>query len=553
MPEFARKSLAAVQDFVKHADSSRSVQELFDGLVGTLRGHLGASAVSVWYRDPETGEKKVIASYIPGEEKLPRATREQFIRQTIEKMEARANTEEDSTTHRLFTGGQPIFSDEKTKIPIVGDTRNNAAIRIAENYGLRVYDIGGGKELKEEDKRLLVTIAELGGLAISRQHQLWLSRLQAFNASVVPKPGEYLETLQNLANEARKVFGGNAGVAIALRDKRGFLNLQANAGISSKTLEGIRLHLSRTPRKGQLDVAALCKLLNEDLRDFHLASGGESKGHLLLVTGVSLSPEERASFSQAINAALQHLDQIEDLAKHYSGLMGSPYFRQEIERFAYDATPEKSVGFLMGDARRFKLINDKISHAAGDDAIRAIGRVVQRSIAEVQRDLVGLVGGEAAKEVVIRAGNMGGDEFGILVYGLPKEQAELVLKEIQARIQRNSGVTNKAILKLLNRDEKLLRKFLNKSEDERITRADRKRIEEFMPIKLDMGYAVADKQVEARSFKGAVDALMMKGKKRAKRREILEALTKPFMLPKVLFGKLKRRFSKRETEAPGVD
>ena len=63
--------------------------------------------------------------------------------------------------------------------------------------------------------------------------------------------------------------------------------------------------------------------------------------------------------------------------------------RRELSRAERDGTP---VAFLIVDIDRFKLVNDRFGHVAGDTVLRGVGRCLQNEVREY--DTVGRFGGE---------------------------------------------------------------------------------------------------------------------------------------------------------------
>ncbi len=77
---------------------------------------------------------------------------------------------------------------------------------------------------------------------------------------------------------------------------------------------------------------------------------------------------------------------------------------------------------LIFDIDHFKLINDRLGHAAGDRALRLVGRCMNEAL--------------RAQDV---AGRLGGDEFVLLLRGTTVEQALAVASRIVERLQGQAG------------------------------------------------------------------------------------------------------------------
>ena len=78
---------------------------------------------------------------------------------------------------------------------------------------------------------------------------------------------------------------------------------------------------------------------------------------------------------------------------------------------------KRSVGVIMLDIDHFKLINDRFGHAAGDEALRRVAEVLQKS-----------------KRDYDYTGRWGGDEFLTILPGTSMLQAGLVAERIRASI-----------------------------------------------------------------------------------------------------------------------
>lgn len=105
-----------------------------------------------------------------------------------------------------------------------------------------------------------------------------------------------------------------------------------------------------------------------------------------------------------------------------TGLYNHRYFQ---ERFAEElelAKQEgKSLSVLMIDIDGFKNYNDAFGHMAGDDALRAVSRILTASV--------------RSSDIVAR---YGGEEFVILLFGADKGPATKVAESIRSRIAAHS-------------------------------------------------------------------------------------------------------------------
>lgn len=87
-----------------------------------------------------------------------------------------------------------------------------------------------------------------------------------------------------------------------------------------------------------------------------------------------------------------------------TGLANRAELRQQLRRLLVSGD---RVALLLLDLDRFKLVNDSLGHAAGDDLLRVVAERLRRAVGE--RGLVG---------------RLGGDEFVVLQVGADLEQAE---------------------------------------------------------------------------------------------------------------------------------
>jgi diguanylate cyclase (GGDEF)-like protein len=99
------------------------------------------------------------------------------------------------------------------------------------------------------------------------------------------------------------------------------------------------------------------------------------------------------------------------------------HFQELANRVLHDsaAAADDRPVLLLFDIDHFKLINDKFGHAAGDRALRLVGRCMQDALRA--HDL---------------AGRLGGDEFALLLDGTTLEQAMGVAHRIVRQLQTHS-------------------------------------------------------------------------------------------------------------------
>lgn len=72
------------------------------------------------------------------------------------------------------------------------------------------------------------------------------------------------------------------------------------------------------------------------------------------------------------------------------------------------------VVFAILDVDHFKMYNDRYGHHAGDIALRAVAQTIENGL----------------RRPLDMAGRLGGEEFGLLIYGVRPEQAQIILDDI---------------------------------------------------------------------------------------------------------------------------
>jgi diguanylate cyclase (GGDEF)-like protein len=120
---------------------------------------------------------------------------------------------------------------------------------------------------------------------------------------------------------------------------------------------------------------------------------------------------ENAELTQALHHDATH-DALVDLVNHRE-------FNNRLTAVAKSAAKlREPYALLFVDLDHFKQINDTGGHAAGDETLRRVGRILKTQI--------------RANDTAAR---MGGDEFAILLHRCPRERAEQVAASILAAIK----------------------------------------------------------------------------------------------------------------------
>jgi diguanylate cyclase (GGDEF)-like protein len=113
---------------------------------------------------------------------------------------------------------------------------------------------------------------------------------------------------------------------------------------------------------------------------------------------------------------------LQDLAEKdfLTGLLNRRAFTERAERSWRQAQREKqALGVVMMDVDFFKRYNDHYGHAAGDEALRQVARVI----------------GEHARRPLDCTARYGGEEFVGIWFGLPEEQLMAILQDIRSAIE----------------------------------------------------------------------------------------------------------------------
>ncbi len=333
-------------------------------------------------------------------------------------------------------------------------------------HSARAYIDVQSRALKTDDRWLILTVARdmttrrLAELAVQHTSRMYAA-LSATNEAII-----HADNPQRLFDDicAAAVDGGGfLGAAIMLPDAHGGARCAAVAGLQAEKLRNSRVAIdAHTPEgRGLVGIAfrtcAPCVshdfLIDERTRPWHpiaaaagVASGatfpllrdGRPLGVLLLYSG------DKRAFTDEVLALLERM--AENVAFALENIKRDEERRQGQERILYLASHDALTGLpnrvmfsellnhaitnaqryqrrfavMFVDLDRFKLINDSLGHAAGDQLLKEISQRLSDCL--------------RASDVVAR---MGGDEFVVLVQEVDDpEQVAIVARKILSATMR---------------------------------------------------------------------------------------------------------------------
>jgi diguanylate cyclase (GGDEF)-like protein len=142
----------------------------------------------------------------------------------------------------------------------------------------------------------------------------------------------------------------------------------------------------------------------------------------------ALLGSERLRFEAHIDALLARADELQRVRRlavtdPLTGVANRRAFGETLRReLARAHRSRKPLAVLMFDIDDFKAINDTLSHAAGDQALRVVARTARQLTRE--GDLVARIGG---------------DEFAVMLPETGSEEARAIGERIRARLASESG------------------------------------------------------------------------------------------------------------------
>jgi diguanylate cyclase (GGDEF)-like protein len=113
------------------------------------------------------------------------------------------------------------------------------------------------------------------------------------------------------------------------------------------------------------------------------------------------------------NARLYELAITDELTQVYQRRYYDMVLRDLVEK-------KEAFGLILIDLNEFKLINDTLGHAVGDQVLKAVGREMKRCL--------------RASDLPAR---IGGDEFAVILPGETTDHIERVVEKLRAAFARN--------------------------------------------------------------------------------------------------------------------
>ncbi|MGS2719068.1 GGDEF domain-containing protein [Paraglaciecola aestuariivivens] len=163
-------------------------------------------------------------------------------------------------------------------------------------------------------------------------------------------------------------------------------------------------------------ITSQASFMYQNITIFPLASlTGEIEQICLVIYDVTDEAVSRLGM-QSLNAQLQEISQVDGL----TGLYNRRYWEEQFVReFKRNKRSDGPTSLIMLDIDHFKKVNDTYGHPAGDDVIKALGRIIQKGTRETDVP-----------------GRYGGEEFAILLPDTPVENVEFVAERLRRLVEK---------------------------------------------------------------------------------------------------------------------
>jgi diguanylate cyclase (GGDEF)-like protein/PAS domain S-box-containing protein len=186
-------------------------------------------------------------------------------------------------------------------------------------------------------------------------------------------------------------------------------------------LEMVGQHYSKFRRLGIVDGSRVDEGLSQRYEAEFVASNGEIKRAIVVTSPIANQRNEVVGTVDIITDVTAERAAHTELTRKaltdvLTGVANRRAFEEELERLPAD----QPFGLLLIDADRFKDLNDRYGHAAGDEALIEIARRIQHSV--------------RAGDLVAR---LGGDEFVALLPGIDRPEMEQVARRVAAHLVFN--------------------------------------------------------------------------------------------------------------------
>jgi diguanylate cyclase (GGDEF)-like protein len=154
------------------------------------------------------------------------------------------------------------------------------------------------------------------------------------------------------------------------------------------------------------------------------AGGGERVTELSVTTVRDDAARPLYRLVQLVDVTERHRAQarLQELADHddLTGLLNARRFRAELDRqVAHSRRYGNPATLLLLDLDRFKPVNDRFGHAAGDALLRAVATALRGRLRETDH-----------------VGRLGGDEFAVLLPETPLDAARELAGDLAAAVAR---------------------------------------------------------------------------------------------------------------------
>ena len=273
--------------------------------------------------------------------------------------------------------------------------------------------------MRNPDGHVAALIAQVVDIGVQKAVELELARSEQSYRLIADNAGDIvmrvadgrwawlspsLTTVLGLAEA--EVIGCPASDLVHPEDLEAFQRAVAFVSQDARTLTRLRL---RSAKVDWVWTECLCTPLPDD--------DAEARGALIIARDISaqVQAEESAADARADLAYSANFDLL-------TGLRNRQAVLTALSDSLSDCDPERYVAVLVIDVDNFKIINDGISHAAGDHVLMGVSRRIALKV--------------RPSDVV---GRLGGDEFAAVLSGLREPQeATIVARRIRDAVAESS-------------------------------------------------------------------------------------------------------------------